>query len=53
MPAALAARADEVLRKRGVDPNSYHHAVLLGDTTDPIANEFLANKWEYADKRDL
>ena len=35
------SRADEVLRKRGVDPNSYHHAVLLANTTDGATNEFL------------
>ena len=35
------SRADEVLRKRGLDPNSYHHAVLLANTTDAATNEFL------------
>jgi membrane protease YdiL (CAAX protease family) len=36
--------ADEVLRQRGIDPQSYHHAVVLGNTTDPVANEFLRER---------
>jgi len=35
------ARADEILRQRGLDPASYHHAAVLANTTDPVANEFL------------
>ncbi|HVS89351.1 MAG TPA: CPBP family intramembrane glutamic endopeptidase [Candidatus Acidoferrum sp.] len=35
------ARADEILRRRGLDPASYHHAAVLANTTDPVANEFL------------
>ncbi|MGC1605504.1 MAG: CPBP family intramembrane glutamic endopeptidase [Candidatus Acidiferrum sp.] len=34
-------RADEILQKRGLDPNAYHHATIFVDTTDPVANEFL------------
>ncbi len=37
-------RADEILRARGVDPNSYHHATLLANTTDPETNEFLRER---------
>ncbi len=37
-------RADEILRQRGVDPNSYHHATLLANTTDPVSNEFLRER---------
>ena len=36
--------ADEVLRQRGIDPRSYHHAVVLANTTDPVANEFLRER---------
>src|ERR1700719_2327034 len=36
--------ADEVLRKRGIDPGSYHHAVLLANTTDAETNEFLRER---------
>jgi membrane protease YdiL (CAAX protease family) len=34
-------RADEILRQLGLDPASYHHAAVLANTTDPVANEFL------------
>ena len=37
-------RADEILRSRGLDPNSYHHATLLANTTDPETNEFLRER---------
>ena len=37
-------RADEILRSRGLDPNSYHHATLLANTTDPVSNEFLRER---------
>jgi len=36
--------SDEVLRQRGIDPRSYHHAVLLANTTDPATNEFLRER---------
>src|ERR1700736_6443367 len=36
--------ADEVLRHRGIDPRSYHHAVLLANTTDAVTNEFLRER---------
>jgi membrane protease YdiL (CAAX protease family) len=38
------SRADEILRARGLDPNSYHHATLLANTTDPETNEFLRER---------
>ena len=38
------AAADSVLRQKGVDPSSWHHATLLVDTTDPLANEFLRRR---------
>jgi membrane protease YdiL (CAAX protease family) len=37
-------RADEVLRQRGLDPNSYRHATIFTDFTDPITNEFLRQR---------
>jgi membrane protease YdiL (CAAX protease family) len=36
--------SDEILRKRGIDAKSYHHAVLLANTTDPVTNEFLRER---------
>jgi membrane protease YdiL (CAAX protease family) len=36
--------ADDVLRHRGIDPRSYHHAALLANTTDPVTNEFLRER---------
>jgi hypothetical protein len=38
------ARADQVLRQRGLDPNSYYHATVLYDVTDPVANEYLRQR---------
>jgi hypothetical protein len=38
------SRADATLRQRGLDPSSYHHAVLLANTTDPATNEFLRER---------
>lgn len=38
------SKADEVLRQRGVEPASYHHAALLADTTDSGVNEFLRER---------
>jgi hypothetical protein len=38
------ARADEIMRKRGLDPNSYHHATIFANLTNPIANEFLRER---------
>jgi membrane protease YdiL (CAAX protease family) len=38
------ARADEILRQRGLDPKSFHHVTVLVNTTDPVANEFLRQR---------
>ncbi|HKN76751.1 MAG TPA: CPBP family intramembrane glutamic endopeptidase [Candidatus Acidoferrum sp.] len=38
------ARADEVLRQRGLDPNSYRHATIFTNFTDPVTNEFLRQR---------
>ncbi len=37
-------QADAVLRQRGVDPDSYHHAVIFVANTDPYVNEYLREK---------
>ncbi len=37
-------RADEIIQQRGLDPNSYHHAALLVNATDPVTNEFLRER---------
>lgn len=38
------ARADEIVRQRGLDPNSYYRATLFVNTTDPVTNEFLRQR---------
>jgi hypothetical protein len=45
--------ANEVLRQRGPDPNSYHHATRLVDTTDPVTNEFLRERGGIAHLNDI
>src|SRR5258708_40151970 len=37
-------RADQILRQRGLDPNSYYHAVVFVDIADPVVNEFLRQR---------
>jgi membrane protease YdiL (CAAX protease family) len=41
---AARARGDEVMRGHGLDPNSYYHAAVLRDATDPLANEYLRER---------
>ena len=38
------ARADQILRARGVDPGSYKCAVVFADIVDPVTNEFLRQR---------
>jgi membrane protease YdiL (CAAX protease family) len=38
------ARADEILRARGLDPAAYYHATVLAETTDPVTNEYLRQR---------
>ena len=38
------ARADEILRQRGLNPNSYIHTTLFVNVTDSVANEFLRQR---------
>jgi membrane protease YdiL (CAAX protease family) len=43
-PRTVRTTADEILRKRGLDPNSYYHATVLVERTDPVVNEFLRER---------
>ncbi|HZC64991.1 MAG TPA: type II CAAX endopeptidase family protein, partial [Candidatus Dormibacteraeota bacterium] len=47
------AKADEVLRARGVDPNAYRHAVVFVDNTDPLVNEYLRERIGVARLNDI
>jgi hypothetical protein len=38
------ARANQILHQRGLDPNSYYHATVLYDVTDPVVNEYLRQR---------
>ena len=38
------ARTDEIMRQHGLDPNSYHHATIFANVTDPVTNEFLRER---------
>jgi hypothetical protein len=38
------ARADEIMRRRGLDPNFYYHATVFANVTDSITNEFLRER---------
>jgi len=40
----VRARADEIMRQRGLDPKSYYHAIVFVDVTDPVVNEFLRQR---------
>ena len=50
---AARARGDEAIRDRGLDPNSYLHATVLHDATDPITNEFLRERIGIAKLNDI
>src|SRR5581483_6583272 len=43
-PASVRAVSDALMRDRGLDPNAFHHAVTLVDTTDPRTNEYLRER---------
>ena len=45
---SAGARADEVMRGRGLDPTSWRRVVIFGNLTDPITNEFLRERLEVA-----
>ena len=40
----VRAKADQILRARGVDPSSYKCAVVFADIVDPVTNEFLRQR---------
>jgi len=46
-------RADDAMRQRGLDPNSYLKAVQMVDTTDPVANEFLYRRMSVPQINDI
>jgi membrane protease YdiL (CAAX protease family) len=41
---AARAHADQILRQRGLDPNSYTHATVFADIADPLVNEYLRQR---------
>ena len=43
-PKTARAKADQILRGRGVDPSSYKCAVIFADIVDPVTNEFLRER---------
>ncbi len=47
------AKADAILRARGVDPSSYRHAVVFVDNTDPQVNEFMRERVGIAKLNDI
>ena len=49
----VRARADEILRERGLNPNSYSHATLFVDIADPTVNEFLRQRIGVAGINDI
>ena len=40
----VRAQADQALRQRGLDPNSYYHSTVFVDITDPRVNEYLRER---------
>jgi membrane protease YdiL (CAAX protease family) len=40
----VRARADEVIRNRGLDPRSFYHATLLANRMDAVTNEYLRQR---------
>jgi CAAX prenyl protease-like protein len=36
--------ADQLMRRRSLDPGSYHHATVFADIADPVTNEFLRQR---------
>ena len=38
------ARADQIMRQRGLDPNSYYQAAVFVDIADPVVNEYLRQR---------
>lgn len=40
----VRTNADQIMRQRGFDPNSYYHGAVFVDIADPVANEYLRQK---------
>ena len=40
----VRARADQIMRQRGLDPNSYYHAAVFAEIADPVVNEYLRQR---------
>jgi membrane protease YdiL (CAAX protease family) len=38
------AGADQIMRQRGLDPNSYYHTAVFADIADPYVNEYLRER---------
>jgi hypothetical protein len=43
-PKTVHTLADQVMRQRGLDPNSYRSATIFANVTDPLVNEFLRQR---------
>ncbi len=41
---SVRSRADAILRQHGLEPNSYKHATVLVNVTDPTTSEFLRER---------
>jgi len=41
---SVRSRADAILQQHGLQPNSYKHATVLVNVTDPTTNEFLRER---------
>lgn len=47
--SSARAQADQILHHRGLDPNSYYHATVFVDITDPVVNEYLRQRMGIAE----
>jgi membrane protease YdiL (CAAX protease family) len=50
---SITQKADAVMRGRSLDPNSYHKAAQILDTTNPVANEFLRRRMPVSEINEL
>jgi membrane protease YdiL (CAAX protease family) len=47
------ARADDLLRQRGIRPETFHSSTVLVDTTNPVINQFLRTRLSIAQINDI
>jgi membrane protease YdiL (CAAX protease family) len=40
----VRASADQIMRQRSLDPNSYYHGAIFVDVSDPVVNEYLSQR---------